>query len=327
MNTGRQDLPVGVPVAIPANAGTNWPDPPTAGASDGSAATKDETSVAAVFRHPERRRGPGVPGLNELSRLLSDRDLAVLTAVARHRFLTSRHVQQFVFRGHASTSSAARVCRRVLKRLEGQGLLQRPLRRIGGLTAGSASSVWLISSRGLRLLNLRAGKGAVGRVREPGERFVQHYLAIADLHLALLAAEQAGQLTVVELELEPGCWRSFTGIGGGRATLKPDLFAITAAKPVAGAAAYEDLWFIEVDRGTESLPTLLRQCRAYETYRRHGQEQTERGAYPLVAWIMPDEVRAAKLRSAIAAARDLDTDLYRVTTMTGVTALLVGDAP
>jgi hypothetical protein len=139
---------------------------------------------------PERRRGPGAASLDELARLLSERDLVVLHAIAEHRFLTTRQVEQLVFVGHATPESAARSCRRVLARLEAWGLLERPIRRVGGLQAGSASSVWMLASAGQRLRNLRAGFGAVGRVREPGERFIQHYLAIGNAHLALVTADR-----------------------------------------------------------------------------------------------------------------------------------------
>jgi Replication-relaxation len=65
---------------------------------------------------------------------------------------------------------------------------------------------------------------------------------------------------------------------GGQAILKPDLYAVTASRD------FEDSWFIEVDRGTESLPTLLRKCGQYEEYRRSGVEQRDRQVFPLVLW-------------------------------------------
>jgi Replication-relaxation len=112
---------------------------------------------------PERRRGRGAAGLSELARLLSERDLAVLDLIAQHRFLTTKQVHAYCFHDHTSTASGSRICRRVLLRLEQHGLLERPIRRVGGLQAGSASSVWMLSSMGQRLRNLRDGVGAVGR--------------------------------------------------------------------------------------------------------------------------------------------------------------------
>src|SRR5206468_98701 len=135
---------------------------------------------------------------------LSERDRAVLDAVGAHRFLTTRQLLAFAFaRHHATNESSERVCRRVLMRLETWGLVQRPVRRIGGLQAGSASSVWMLTTTGQRLRNLRTGRGAIGRVREPGEGFIRHYLAIADVHLALLAAQHAKRLELLMVQIEP----------------------------------------------------------------------------------------------------------------------------
>jgi len=256
---------------------------------------------------PERRRGPGAASLGDLARLLSDRDLAVLQAIAEHRFLTTRQIEQLVFVNHATPESAARSCRRVLARLEAWGLLERPIRRVGGLQAGSASSVWMLASAGLRLRNLRAGIGAVGRVREPGERFIQHYLAIGNAHLALVTADRERRLELLRVQIEPQCWRSFPGLGGGTVTLKPDMYV------VIGSGEYEDHWFIEIDRATESLPVLLKQCHQYEAYRRSGIEQATARIFPRVLWVVPDEHRASRLRTAVAAARHLDTSLFLVT--------------
>jgi hypothetical protein len=270
--------------------------------------------------HPERRRGQGAAGLSELARLLSERDLTVLDAVADHRFLTTRQLQAFCFHTHSSNQSAARTCRRVLQRLESWCLLERLSRRVGGLEAGSASSVWMLTSSGQRLRNLRFGIGAVGRVREPGERFVQHYLAVAETHLALVQADRAKQLELVTAQVEPACWRPYSGLGGSAEILKPDLYVVTAS------GEFEDHWFIEVDRATESLPTVIRQCQQYETYRRAGREQAVRELFPLVLWIVPDTSRAGKLRSALDAARRLDRQLFKITTPDRLIETVIGDS-
>jgi hypothetical protein len=262
----------------------------------------------ARMSHPERSRGPGLSGLTDLGRSLSERDGLVLDLVAAHRFMTTRHLESFCFQDHTTSLSAARSCRRVLARLEAWGLLDRPIRRVGGLHAGSASSIWMLTSTGQRLRNLRAGIGAIGRVREPGERFIAHYLAIADTHLALVTAERAGRLKLSEVQIEPASWRHYSGLGGNREVLKPDLFVITST------SEYDDHWFIEVDRATESIPTLLTQCQQYERYRRQGTEVDDRGVFPLVLWIVPDERRATKLRTAIDTTRGLDRELHRIAT-------------
>jgi hypothetical protein len=97
-------------------------------------------------------------------------------------------------------------------------------------------------------------------------------------------------------------------LGGGQAILKPDLYAVTAS------ADFEDSWFIEVDRGTESLPTLLRKCSQYEDYRRSGVEQRDRGVFPLALWLVPDERRKQALATSLNKARNLDNSLFRAAT-------------
>lgn len=286
------------------------------------------TPTPAVVAPTERRRpvagrGPGERGLRELLDRLSGRDLAILELVGEHRFLTTVQLERFCFADHLSLSSGARSCRRVLGRLERDRLLTRPVRWIGGLMAGSASSIWMLTSTGKRLLSLRAGRGAVGRVRPPGERFIAHYLAIGDVRLALVEAERARRLVVRQLLIEPRCWRYYTGLAGGQMVLKPDLSAITLP---AADADYEDHWFIEVDRGTESLPTLLRQCRAYEAYRASGQEQHRVGVFPVVVWVVPDDHRADRLRAALSASRDIEQRLFQVTTPAALVDLIAGEA-
>lgn len=91
-------------------------------------------------------------------------------------------------------------------------------------------------------------------------------------------------------------------------TLKPDLFAKVADDE------YELSWFIEIDCGTESQPTIQRKCHAYADYRRTGTEQERHGIFPLVLWIAPDERRQTQLEQAIDGDRRIDPDLFVVTT-------------
>lgn len=317
--------PAALPVALPAHRATKGGNDLVGGPHGRNTASKELSgrgSVPPVSGAAERRpdfhrpdgRGPGVRGLADLARHLSDRDRTVLSLVDDHRFLTTNHIEQFCFTQHASRLSAARTTRGVLRRLEEWRLLTRPLRRIGGMTAGSHASVWMLTNTGRRLRNLEAGRGAIGRVREPGERFVQHYLAIADIRLQFVQAVRDGLLELVAVEIEPAAWRSYLGLSGERLTLKPDLFAVTVAIDHGKPAEYEDHWFIEADRGTESIPTLLKQCQQYEAYRRTGTEEQAHGVFPLVLWVVPDERRAARLTEAIAETSGLDPTLYRVCT-------------
>jgi hypothetical protein len=133
-------------------------------------------------------------------------------------------------------------------------------------------------------------------------------LTIADCACKLVAATRARRIELIRIEAEPASWRRYLGAGGVPETLKPDLAAVTAS------GDFEDHWFIEIDRSTESLPTVLKKCAQYERYRRTGREQADGGVFPLVLWIVPDERRAAQLANGFRASRDVDGGLFRVAT-------------
>jgi hypothetical protein len=266
---------------------------------------------------PERL---GRRGLARVQESLSERDRAVLAQVAAYHFLTTRQVEALCFEGHATPLAAARACRRALARLHDLRVVGRLERRIGGVRAGSASFVWTVGPVGDRLL--REGRGDPRRRRwhEPSARFLDHCLTVADTHLRLREAAGADGLELVSVDLEPACWRSYLGAAGASDVLRPDLYVVTAR------GRYEDCWFIEVDRGSESLPRLLAKCAEYVAYRRSGYEQRASGTFPIVVWLLPDANRAYRLSEAIATARQLDPALFRCMTVERFVESLTGGA-
>lgn len=133
-------------------------------------------------------------------------------------------------------------------------------------------------------------------------------LAVADVAVTLIEHANGGRYELLELETEPTCWRTFTVSGATVIALKPDLLAVTAD------LSTETHSFIEVDLGTEHLPAVLRKCRTYQRYHATGIEDTTRGLFPAIVWIVPDAERATKLRTAITAERDLNDSLFWVVT-------------
>jgi hypothetical protein len=191
---------------------------------------------------------------------------------------------------------------------------------VGGIRAGSASYVWRVGDLGDRLLRQASGDGVRQRRKEPSARFLDHCLTTADCYLGLIGAARAGTFELVSFETEPACWRRYLGAGGTREILKPDFFAVTAT------GEYEDRWFVEVDRGTETLPTLLKKCAQYERFRRTGREQAANGVFPLVVWLVPDDTRQRKLQTAVRASRGLDVGLFRITSSGRFLDVIRGDA-
>jgi hypothetical protein len=143
---------------------------------------------------------------------------------------------------------------------------------------------------------------------------------VVDTVIALTAAARAGTVELLIVAPEPQSWRSYLGPGAVPEAVKPDLYAVTAS------GEFEDHWFCEIDRASESVPTVLKKCAQYERYRRTGEEQRDGGVFPIVVWIVPDTRHADRIRSAIAADRNLDSDLYRVTALTELTTIISGGA-
>jgi len=136
---------------------------------------------------------------------------------------------------------------------------------------------------------------------------VKHTLAITELSTTLTELDADDQIDLLELQPEPAAWRTHRD-GLVESILKPDLFVQVAD------AEYELSWFIEIDCGTESRPTIQRKCHAYAEYRRTGIEQERHNVFPLVLWIAPDERRATQLQQAIDGDRRIDSDLFVATT-------------
>jgi hypothetical protein len=273
------------------------------------------TNTTSSLTSPTR---VGSRQLARLRRSLSERDWQVLRLVAGHRYLSSGLVEAFCFDDHATPASGARTARRVLRRLAESGLLVTLGRRVGGVRAGSSSYVWQLAPAGARLL---MSGDSPRRPHEPSPRFLDHCLSVANVHLQLLGLQRQGRLEQVSVQLEPDCWRGFVGPGGERRLLQPDLYVRTVT------ARYEDRWFIEVDLGTESLPTLLGKCAQYEIYRASGSEQAASGVFPLVVWHLSTAARRDALATRIARSAALTPQLYRLALPGELPGLVVGSPP
>jgi hypothetical protein len=253
--------------------------------------------------------------LGRLERSLSGRDRQILLAIEVHRFLTARQIEHLLFTGHASHVTATRICRRVLQRLTEARVLVRLERRVGGARAGSASYVYAVGPAGDRILS---GGSRRRWVREPTPIFLAHTLAVAGARISLTEAHQEGTITLVAVEVEPACWRRYTGPGGSRETIRPDLYVVTEADE------FEHLWFLEIDLDTESLTSLGRKCRNWSAYYHSGREQARNGAFPRVVWVAPSVARAARIERTIASTARLATALFQVTTSDRLVELIAG---
>lgn len=249
--------------------------------------------------------GIGRAELQRIAASLGERDWDILRFLAAHRFATTIQLRRVFFAGHATQTAATRACLRVLDRLLTHRLVGRLERRIGGIRHGSAGFIWHLDVAGERLTR---PNGATRRsIDEPSPAFLDHTLAVTDTVATLTELGDTG-LKLTRIDVETAAWRTHLTPHGTTTILKPDLFATLSSHD------YDDHWYLEIDRGTESLPVLLAKSRAYDTYRRTGHAQVEHGVFPRVLWIVPTTRRAERLRSALEQAADLSARLFTVIT-------------
>lgn len=272
-------------------------DPQRGGGSDRISAANDSR-----LSRPSR---VSARTLDDIDRRLGDHDREVLHVVARLRIASGDQLARALWEEEPG-SDRRRRARRALKRLTDWRVVDRLPRTVGGVRAGSSGFLYCVGPVGARLL--ARYQTTPRRLHAPGDRYVAHTLAVAELVVGLHEAQRAERLDVLGIETEPTCWRPFTGPMLARLVLKPDLFVRI------GVGGYEDRWLIEVDMATESPATVTRKARAYLAHYRSGTEQARHGVYPRVLWTVPDERRAEVVSDALAALPAASRRLFSVCT-------------
>lgn len=213
---------------------------------------------------------------------LSERDRVVLADLARVRVLTGRQLTRLHF-ADLSATAQERTRRRVLARLVAHDLATTLERRIGGARAGSAGLVYALGVAGQHVVQFldQTEELPVKRPRQPwtpGRLFLAHTLDVSELYVRLAESGRAGMFELGAYQAVPASWVP-DGLGGWH---KPDAFAMLRTGDV------EDSWWIEVDRATESLPTLKRKLRTYLGFVERGQLGPS-GVVPRVLITVPDD--------------------------------------
>lgn len=256
--------------------------------------------------------------LAELKRSLSLRDEAIIDSLDRLRVATTKQLARLHF-ADLTEGSAARQTPQTLRRLADFGVLIHLDRRVGGVRAGSAATVWSLDLAGQRLASTcgPAGGRMCRRPWTPGVQFLAHRLAVSESYVELVEACRVRGRELLDFDAEPYCWRRFVAPLGGSAFLKPDAFA----RLLVGD--YERGVFIEIDRATESRSTLKRKLATYRHFWETGREQERRGYFPEVVWCVPTEERKELLVDLCAAQREEVWPLFRVVLDANLTATLV----
>lgn len=113
--------------------------------------------------------------------MITERDLAVLRAVARYFVLNRPQVQRLCF----PEDSDGRITRRRLIKLVKHGVLQKQPIQICDLDGGTPSAVYFPARRGLEIIAEHFSDKNFLRVstQSPQPHCVRHWLAVSETHL------------------------------------------------------------------------------------------------------------------------------------------------
>lgn len=262
---------------------------------------------------------------HQVKNQLGGRDMAILGSLFRVRLLTTAQVQRLhIFEG--SPLTRLRRTQGVLRRLSIRHLVVRLPRVFGGRRAGAPGFIYALSGLGRAVLDDDA-PGHSRPVWKTTGRFQNHMLEVSELYVGLREVERQSQgqrqeqtsspqdetVTLLAFDGEPKCWRHFTGIASELVMVKPDAYvSVRIGRLVLSA-------FVEVDMGTESLPTIQKKSERYVAYWHSGMEQqrtrTEalpHGLFPYVVWLVPDEQRRTKIEMVVGRLAVEARKLFRV---------------
>ena len=222
--------------------------------------------------------------VEQLEERMSPRDRAVVETINLVRVATGLQLERLCFAMLPPGRSRTVVRSRVLARLVAARVLIAVGRRVGGDGRGSTKAAYALDTAGQRLVKRwQLAAGSLIRVRRaiaPGERSLQHLIAISELYAGLTEAIRPDDGEAIRFRTEPACW--WPNATGGQ--LKPDAYA-TLQRP--GAV---DHWWFEIDMATESLPTLRAKLAAYLDFaRRDGH-----GPASVMPWVLVVTSTAAR---------------------------------
>lgn len=253
---------------------------------------------------------------------LSDVQLSILKLLKDCRYASTRQLADLYFANSHSPRTATRRANLATKTLFETGYITHLKRRIGGRRSGSGSYVWSITKTGLKHLRLNDPQIQV-RFRnryEPTAHHLEHTLGITQVYVELKKLERLGKIELEAFSFEPASHRSFAKFTQN-VILKPDAYT----KLVVGNEE-EFIFFLELDKDTESLNRIVNQCKKYIQYFNTGIEQRETGIFPQVVWVVPDRKRQTAIENRIQEEINSYWTLFEVINLEEFPDFVIGDS-
>jgi hypothetical protein len=206
---------------------------------------------------------------------LRDRDIQLLHILWETRILSTRHVESLVF------NKKREATKKRLQKLKAEDLIleSRPRLYEPAILSLTKKSFKLLKDAGHLGQYPNITEAQFSRRTKVSPLTLQHELAIVDVRVALSQALKSHDRFSLE---EFSTWPLLNQFkvkqrGKLKDTLvKPDGFIRIHEK--SGTGKYEHTYFLELDRGTETLDTLLQKMACYNLYYRTGGFAVKNGA-------------------------------------------------
>jgi len=234
---------------------------------------------------------------------LPDRYTMPVLHLSRARALSGGQLDRLLQQPGTAPRTAERARQRAMTHLCHLGLAATLERRIGGVRAGSAGYVHVLTPAGHKLAALLTGQQPPQRIRHsraPGRTFIAHALDIAEIYVQLTEKSRSGGFRVAAFVTESASWWHASGV-----VLRPDAYTRLATP------THRDCWWLEIDRDTESAPRLRGKFRDYLDHANYGGTGPD-GALPRVLVTAPTPIRCAVISGLITGLPPPAVDLFAV---------------
>lgn len=201
---------------------------------------------------------------------LQERDLNVLLGFFECRVMTLAHVADLYFDGKSEAA------KKRVQKLKADGYLRERPRRIGepSILFAGIKTYRVLKERGLLERFPDIGATAFEKRAQVSDLTLKHELEVMDVRAAFFrAVKEQPHLTIAEFGTWPTLYQ-FTvehaspTHGRRLVTVKPDGFI--RIHESTGEGTFEHLFFLEVDRSTESLDILAQKAACYLGYYQSG---------------------------------------------------------
>jgi len=254
------------------------------------------------------------------SRLVATpRDGEIIRAVVRHGAMTRQQIARLCFlKPDGGLSSVQAACRRLSLLVQREYLTRYRL----PVAQGSGQYVYLPGKHAKDVLSEdeQANYQPSSR-RARSAASLQHGLEIVDLYLALREGLQRQGGAILTWLTEREAHYSFEG-NGGSLRLTPDGYCLWSL------AGEEGAFFLEWDRGTESLARLEQKMARYADYylaRAYRQHLGDMGLRPRILLVVPDRRREQRVARWMVSRREPGPWAALPTVLIGAERRVLGD--